>query len=212
MAAEQETKEQQQGHRWFAALFDLQMRMMERRVFAERRRRLLADLTGDVLEIGAGTGANFEHYPAGVRVTALEPDPYMLKKAETKLAALGRTNITVKQAPAEQLPFPDAAFDTVVSTLVLCTVHDVPLSLAEMRRVLRPGGELRFIEHVRGTGFVGRTQDVIKPIWGYFGAGCNPNRRTEDALHAAGFDVSITERRKMMGFLPLIRGTGIRVP
>lgn len=198
---------QMKGHRWFAAIFDLQMRSMERGFMADMRRQVLSDLKGDVLEIGAGTGANFEHYPAGARVIALEPDPFMLKRAEAKLAALGRTNIAVKLLPAERLPFDDASFDTVISTLVLCTVDNVPRSLAEIRRVLRPGGELRFVEHVRGTGFVGRAQDFIKPVWGYFGAGCNPNRRTEDAIRAAGFDVDVTERRKIMRFVPLIRGT-----
>ncbi len=198
------------GHKWFAAIFDAMSRSEERGFLGEMRRKLLGDLSGDVLEIGAGTGANFEHYPAGVRVTALEPDPYMLRRAETKLAALGRKDITLRQGPAEQLASPDASFDAVVSTLVLCTVHDVPRSLAEIRRVLRLGGELRFIEHVRGTGFVGGTQDLIKPVWGWFGAGCHPNRRTEDALRAAGFDVVIAERRKMMGFVPLVRGACVR--
>jgi ubiquinone/menaquinone biosynthesis C-methylase UbiE len=195
------------GHRWFAAIYDKQMRSMERAFGAEMRRHALSDLKGDVLEIGAGTGANFEHYPADTRVTALEPDPFMLKKAEARLSSLGRTNIILRLLPAEELPFDDASFDAVVSTLVLCTVQDVPRSLSEMRRVLRPGGEVRFFEHVRATGFVGRTQDLVKPVWGYFGAGCNPNRRTEDALRGAGFNVVIEERRKMMGFVPLVAGT-----
>jgi SAM-dependent methyltransferase len=195
------------GHRWFAAIYDMQARSMERGFMAEMRRQVLGDLKGDVLEIGAGTGANFEYYPADARVIAIEPDPFMLKKAETKLAALGRTNIALQPVPAERLPFDDASFDTVVSTLVLCTVPDVPRSLAEIRRVLRPGGDLRFVEHVRGAGFAGRTQDFIKPVWGYFGAGCNPNRRTDDALRAAGFDVLISDRRKIMGFVPIIQGT-----
>ncbi len=132
----------------------------------------------------------------------------MMQRAAKKLAELGRTNVTLEQTAAEHLPR-DATFDFVVSTLVLCTVDDVPQSLAEIRRVLRPGGQLRFIEHVRGTGFVGRTQDFIKPVWGYFGAGCNPNRRTEDALRAAGFEVQVTERRKIMGFAPLIGGHAV---
>ncbi|MHB8516494.1 MAG: class I SAM-dependent methyltransferase, partial [Dehalococcoidia bacterium] len=197
------------GHKWFAAIFDAMSRSEERGFLGEMRRQLLGDLSGDVLEIGAGTGANFGHYPAGVRVTALEPDPYMLRRAQTKLAALGRSDITLHQSPAERIPFPDASFDTVVSTLVLCTVDDVPRSLGEIRRVLRPGGEFRFIEHVRGTGFVGHTQDLIKPVWGWCGAGCHPNRRTEDALRTSGFDVVIAERRKMMGFVPLVRGASV---
>jgi ubiquinone/menaquinone biosynthesis C-methylase UbiE len=204
--AQSDSSANAKGHRWFAAIYDKQMRSMERGFMAEMRRQVLGDLKGDVLEIGAGTGANFEYYPDAARVTALEPDPFMLKRAETKLAALGRTNIAVQRLPAERLPFDDASFDTVVSTLVLCTADDVPRSLAEIRRVLRTGGELRFVEHVRAVGFAGRTQDFIKPVWRYFGAGCNPNRRTEDALRTAGFDVRITERRKIMGFAPLIRG------
>lgn len=197
----------QKGHRWFAATYDRMSRSEENGFLGEMRRQLLADLTGDVLEIGAGTGANFEHYPPSVRVTALEPDPFMLRRAEEKLAALGRSNISLQEAPAEQLPFDDASFDTVVSTLVLCTVHDASESLAEIRRVLKPGGQLRFIEHVRANGITGGIQDVIRPIWGWFGAGCHPNRRTVDALRSAGFDVDVTQRRKMMGFVPLLRGT-----
>lgn len=195
------------GHRWFAATYDRMSRSEESGFLGEMRRQLLADLTGDVLEIGAGTGANFEHYPPGVRVTAIEPDPFMLSRAEEKLAALGRSKISLQEAPAEQLPFDDASFDTVVSTLVLCTVHDTHESLAEVRRVLKPGGQLRFIEHVRASGIIGGVQDVIRPIWGWFGAGCHPNRRTVDMLRAAGFEVDVTERRKMMGFIPLLRGT-----
>jgi ubiquinone/menaquinone biosynthesis C-methylase UbiE len=201
------------GHSWFAAFYDRMTRAEERGFLGEMRGQLLGDLTGDVLEIGAGTGANFEHYPANARVTALEPDPFMLKRATGKLAALGRTNISLQQAPAERLPFDDATFDVVISTLVLCTVRDVPASLAEIRRVLRPGGQVRFIEHVRSQGFSGRVQDLIRPIWGWFSAGCHPNRRTLDALRSAGFEVEVKERRKMMAFVPLIRGTaGVAPP
>ncbi len=193
------------GHRWFAAIYDRMSRSEEQGFLGEMRDRALAGLHGDVLEIGAGTGANFAHYPLGVRVTALEPDPYMMRRARAKLSMLGRTDITLEQRPAEELP-PDAQFDAVVSTLVLCTVDDVDASLGEIRRVLRPGGELRFIEHVRAQGVVGRMQDLVKPAWGYFGAGCNPNRRTEELLRKAGFDVSVAERRKLMGFAPLLAG------
>ena len=95
------------GHRWFAAVYDLMMKPGEKRV-GKLRHQLLADLRGDVLEIGAGTGANFEHYPQGVRVVALEPDPHMLKRAQKRLLELGRTDIDVRLAPAEQLPVDDA--------------------------------------------------------------------------------------------------------
>lgn len=194
------------GHRWFAALYDKMSQSEEKGFLGEMRKQLLSDLSGEVLEVGAGTGNNFEHYPQSVRLTALEPDPFMLKRAADKLAILGRSNISLQEGPAERLPFNDASFDTVVSTLVLYTVNDVPASLAEIRRVLRPGGQLRFIEHVRADGITGGVQTIIRPIWGWFGAGCHPNRRTVETLRAAGFEVDVTERRKMMGFIPLLRG------
>src|SRR5581483_11491178 len=180
---------QQRGHRWFAALYDLMMRSGERRTIGKIRRELLAGLRGDVLEIGAGTGLNFEYYPSEARVVALEPDPYMLKRAQRRLRVLDRTNIDIRTAPAEHLPFDAASFDAVVSTLVLCTVGDVAQSLAEVRRVLRPGGELRFLEHVRAEGRLGRLQDIVEPAWSWAGAGCHPNRRTESALHGGEFEI-----------------------
>ena len=194
------------GHKWFAALYDGMNRSEEKGFLGQWRRQLLAGVTGDVLEIGAGTGANFQHYPAAARVVALEPDPFMLKRAEQKLADLGRTNITLQQAPAESLPFPDASFDTIVSTLVLCTVRDPQRALDEMRRVLRPGGRVVFIEHIRADGFGGRVQDAIHPIWGWFGAGCHPNRRTDATLRDAGWDVVIDDRHRVMRLVPMIRG------
>lgn len=198
------------AHRWFAAIYDRMSAGEERGFMGEMRRELLADVRGDVLEIGAGTGANFTYYLDTARVIALEPDPYMRRRAEARLATLVRPNITLLAAPAESLPVDDAFFDVVISTLVLCTVRDLPRALEEISRVLRPGGQLHFIEHVRGTGFAGRTQDFIKPVWRHLGAGCHPNRRTQSALHKAGFNVSITNQRTMMGFMPLIAGTAAR--
>ncbi len=201
---------EKKGHRWFAALYDGMNRSEEKGFLGEMRRQLLADVSGDVLEIGAGTGANFAHYPATARVVALEPDLFMLKRAEEKLSGLGRTNITLQRAPAESLPFADATFDTIVSTLVLCTVADPARSLDEIRRVLRPGGRMLFIEHVRGHGLNGRVQDAIRPLWGWFGAGCHPNRRTDETLRAAGWDVVIDERRRLFRFVPMLRGHATR--
>jgi len=198
---------QARGHRWFAAMYDPLFGAEERRAMAPRRRRLLSDLRGDVLEIGAGTGANFEHYSSDARVIAFEPDPFMLERAREKLDALGRTNVDLRQAPAEELPVADASFDAVVSTLVLCTVRDVPRALAEMRRVLRPGGRVYFIEHVRGEGVQGRIRDLLQPIWSWFGAGCHPNRRTERALASAGFDVEVVERGRIVPWMiPVVTG------
>jgi len=202
------------GHRWFAFFYGATMRMSEKRV-GPLRRELLAGLTGDVLEIGAGTGGNFTHYAPEARVIALEPDPHMLRRAQAKLAAMGATNIDVRRAPAETLPFPDNSFDAVVSTLVLCTVRDLPQSLSEIRRVLRPGGRLVFLEHVRGDGLLGGIHDVIQPVWGWCSAGCNVNRRTEDALRAAGFTPESLKHIKMSPWMPAIVGTatvGLKEP
>jgi len=197
---------QQRGHRWFAAAYDSMMRSGERRTIGKIRRELLHDVHGDVLEIGAGTGLNFEHYPSDARVVALEPDPYMLKRAMRRLRTLDRRNIDVRTAPAEHLPFDAASFDAVVSTLVLCTVGDVAQSLTEVRRVLRPGGEFRFLEHVRAEGLPGRLQDLAQPIWSWVGAGCHPNRRTEAAIRSAGFEVLGVDRERMNLALPVIYG------
>lgn len=194
------------GHRWFAATYDLVTKPGEKKL-GRLRKQLLASLHGDTVEIGAGTGANFEHYPPGGRVVAFEPDPHMLKRAQARLADLGREDIDVRQAAAESLPIDDASCDVVVSTLVLCTVRDVARTLGEIRRVLRPGGELRFIEHVRGEGALGRGQDLVQPAWGWCAAGCHMNRRTEDALRDAGFDIAELEHKKMAPWMPAIVGS-----
>jgi ubiquinone/menaquinone biosynthesis C-methylase UbiE len=203
-----EAMPEERGHRWFAAVYDRLNARAERGPLGRARRELLADLSGDILEIGAGTGANFAHYPDSARVIALEPDPHMLRRARARLQALGRTNIDVRGAPAELLPVDSAAFDAVVSTLVLCTVDDPARSLAEIRRVLRPGGRLLFIEHVRSEGAVaGRLQDLIRPIWSWGGAGCQVNRRTAETMRAAGFELSLAEGEKPVPLLPAIMGT-----
>lgn len=199
---------QERGHRWFAAMYDRIAGPGDRRLFSKIRPRLLGDLNGRVLEIGVGTGASFEYYPSEAQVTGTEPDPYMLERARRRLAGLGVANIELRQAPAEQLPFDDASFDHVVSTLVLCTVRDQPRALAEARRVLKPDGTLRFLEHVRNdeSGFWGGVQDVITPAWRWFGAGCNPNRRTQRGIEQAGFRVEWIERMRIAPGTPAIYG------
>lgn len=168
----------------------------------------MGDLSGRVLEIGVGTGASFEYYPPDAQVVGTEPDPYMLERARRRLAENGRQNIELRQAPAERLPFDDASFDHVVSTLVLCTVLDVPQALAEARRVLRPDGTFRFMEHVRNddSRFWGTVQDRITPVWRWFAAGCHPNRRTEQAIRDAGFRIEWVERMRIGPGTPAIYG------
>jgi len=166
-----------------AALYDLALRAPEEAGLRTKRRELLAGARGEVLEIGAGTGLNFALYPAAVqRVRALEPDPGMARRARDKAAA-GSTPIEVLGGSAQALPFPDDSFDTVVGTLVLCTVPDPAGVLAEVARVLRPGGRYLFLEHVRdGDERVARWQDRVTPLWRHLADGCHPNRATLETL------------------------------
>lgn len=196
------------GHRWFAAFYDRLTRPTERRLGVRVRPRILGDLRGRVLEIGAGTGASFPYYPSDAQVVALEPDPFMLARAERRRAQGRFDHIELRQAPAEDLPFEDASFDHVVSTLVLCTVRDVPRALAEARRVLRPGGSFRFFEHIRNddSRLWGAVQDAIAPVWGWFSAGCHPNRRTGQAIIDAGFTIEWMEWARIGPGMPAIYG------
>jgi ubiquinone/menaquinone biosynthesis C-methylase UbiE len=163
---------------------------MEDRGLRERRAQLLGGLHGDVLEIGAGTGLNLDHYPDGVRLVLVEPEPAMAARLAERLAASNR-EATMLESTAEALPFPDGSFDAVVSTLVLCSVRSLPDVLGEIRRVLRPGGRLALIEHVRGEGGTAALQEVVAPASRLLFA-CAPNRRTAEAVRAAGFDFEET--------------------
>jgi len=195
-----------QGHRWFAATYDFVTKGTERAV-RPLREWIIGEASGRVLELGIGTGASLSHYRRAEQIVGIEPDPYMLRRAEKRLASLGLTNVHLAQAPAEDLPFEDASFDTVVASLVLCTVGDPARSLAEARRVLRPGGELRFLEHVRhDDGWFGRVQDIVAPAWRWFSAGCEPNRRTEQAIASAGFRLDEVRRLMVPVKTPLIAG------
>jgi ubiquinone/menaquinone biosynthesis C-methylase UbiE len=167
----------------------------DRRGGANHRDRLLAGLSGRVLEVGAGQGRNFRHYPETVtEVVALEPDD-TLRTAAERAAVSAPVTVTVKAGEAADLPGEDGAFDAVVASLVLCSVDDLPGALAEMRRVLRPGGQLRFYEHVRSPHrCAGLLEDAITPLWSRAGGGCHPNRDTEAAIKAAGFDVTKIDR------------------
>lgn len=174
----------------------------ERKALAGFRQRLVGDLEGDVLEIGAGTGANFEHYPAAARVVATDYSEYMLPRAREAAAAASAT-IEVREADAMALPFEDRSFDAVVSTLVLCSVPSQQQVLAELHRVLRPGGELRILEHVRSERrWVGVFQRAVSPAWGLIGDGCQLHRDTASAVHASAFEV-ITEERPDIPGIPL---------
>ena len=153
----------------------------------ENRMELVAGGRGRVLEIGSGNGLNFAHYPPGTEVVAVEPEPTMLRLA-TPRARGAPVPVRLVRGVAERLPFPEDSFDTVVTSMVLCSVRDPGRALAELARVLRPGGELRYLEHVRSTsGPWSLVQDAITPVWRLFSGGCHPNRDTLAALRAAGF-------------------------
>jgi ubiquinone/menaquinone biosynthesis C-methylase UbiE len=178
--------------RIFARVYDPFMAAVERSGMADLRRDVLSAARGRVLEIGAGTGLNLEHYPAGVEELVLtEPEEPMAARLEKRAAGA-----RVVRASADALPFPDESFDTVVSTLVLCTVDDVEATLAEVRRVLAPEGQLLVIEHVRadeGTRLA-RWHDRVERPWHALACGCHTNRRTVELLERAGFDVHALAR------------------
>lgn len=196
--------------RLFAAIYDPFMRRSERACLAQWRARLLFEVTGDVVEIGAGTGANLPVYPRALRSLALvEPDPHMRARLQARTHSDGPDVARVVAGDACSLPLPDGSADVVVSTLVLCSVPDVARALAEAKRVLRPGGRFVFLEHVAAEDRPDRLawQRRIEPLWKRVAGNCHVTRRTESAIVAAGFDVERVERESMRRALPWIRPT-----
>ncbi|WP_328731920.1 class I SAM-dependent methyltransferase [Streptomyces caniferus] len=178
------------SHPLFARIYPKINAYAESHGATEHREELLTGVAGRVLEIGAGTGANFRHYPPGVEhVIAVEPEPRLRLLAE-RAATDAATSIEVRSGRAEALPAKDGSVDVVVASLVLCTVADVPRTLAEAARVLRPLGELRFYEHVRATRRgLALMQHALTPIWPLLGGGCHLTRDTERAITEAGFTI-----------------------
>jgi ubiquinone/menaquinone biosynthesis C-methylase UbiE len=180
------------GHPVFAAIYDRALAGCERDGLRDMRADLLARSRGATLEVGAGTGHNLEHYPGAVtRLVLAEPDPHMARRLRPHAAEVAGDPVEVVDAPAESLPFENASFDTVVSTLVLCTVSDPGRAISELRRVLRADGQLLLIEHVRSPDNprLARWQDRLERPWGWFAGACHPNRDTAAALTAGGFDL-----------------------
>jgi ubiquinone/menaquinone biosynthesis C-methylase UbiE len=170
-------------------VYDAFCALMERGGFGRWRRWLAGGAHGRTLDIGCGTGRNLPLLPADARTVALDPSPDAIRRAGARAPGVPRVI-----ARAEDLPFRDATFDTVLSGLVFCSVPDAARGLAEVRRVLKPGGELRMIEHVRAsTPWRARLQDGIQPAWTRVTGGCHPNRDTEAAVARAGF--TIDDRR-----------------
>jgi SAM-dependent methyltransferase len=192
--------------RVFAGVYDRLMASTERDGLGAHRAALLATASGDVLEVGGGTGANLGHYGPGVAsLTITEPEPPMVRRLEGHIAER-RPDARLLRAPAEDLPFADDSFDTVVSTLVLCTVDDQPRALRQLRRVLRPGGRLLFIEHVRSDDpKIARWQDRLLGLNVRLGHGCHCNRPTLDGIRAAGFEVAELQRDTLKHAPPIVR-------
>ncbi len=189
----------------FAVAYDPIMGALERGRLGAKRRELLADLSGDIVEVGAGTGANLRHLPDSVRhVTAVEPDPAMAERLRTRAAGLGR-DVEVVEAPAEALPFPDRSVHVLVTTLVLCSVRDPEAAVAELRRVLRDDGQLIVLEHVVDpTPGRARLQRGLTPAWRVVSRGCHLDRDTRATLARAGFDVSEVTRWQLSARGPTV--------
>jgi len=207
------------GHPIFAAIYDRLLDESERKGLADLRGELLTQASGSTLELGGGTGANLAYYPPAVTsLVVTEPDPHMAKRLRARLAAEspGLASVEVAEVRGESLPYDDETFDTVVATLVFCTVQDPAAVAAEAHRVLKPDGKLLFIEHVRddeGTGRA-RWQDRLERPWGWFSGGCHPNRDTGPLLAATFGDARI-ERGEFPGsgtalVKPLVSGIAVR--
>jgi ubiquinone/menaquinone biosynthesis C-methylase UbiE len=196
--------------RLFAAGYDRMLAGTEDAGLRERRHDLLAKASGRVLEIGAGTGLNLDHYPDSVEeIVFTEPEEPMARRLRRKLAGTTRRSQVIS-VPAEQLPFEDDSFDTVVCTLVLCTVDDPRRAISEVARVLRPGGQFLFLEHVRADDpKVAKWQDRLARPWRAFGNGCNCNRPTPTLIGDSVLSIEEIERGELPKSPPIVRPLAI---
>ncbi|HEU5428592.1 MAG TPA: class I SAM-dependent methyltransferase [Actinocrinis sp.] len=191
-------RSRRRAHPWFAKFYSRVSVAMDRGGLAQYRSRLLDGLSGEVVEIGPGNGLNFRHYPPEVtRLVAVEPEPTLRALARQAADRVSQdVHIEVVGGVAEQMPLADASCDAVVVSLVLCSVPDQQAAFNEVRRVLRPGGEFRFMEHVRSRSRAAalgqRALDAT--VWPLLGAGCHCSRETGEAVAAAGFQVSTMDR------------------
>jgi ubiquinone/menaquinone biosynthesis C-methylase UbiE len=182
-------------HPVFARLYERMAPKFEAKGAADHRDELLVGLTGRVVEVGAGSGLNFRHYPSTAsEVVAVEPESYLRARAE-EAAWSAPVRVVVVDGVADHLPLDDGSCDAGVASLVLCSVGDQAAALAELRRVIRPGGELRFYEHVRSTSpRAGRAQRAVDVVWPHLIGGCHTSRDTVAAIDAAGFRVEQVRR------------------
>lgn len=192
--------------RAFAAIYDRGLKATEEAGLRRMRRETLAAASGRTLDIGAGTGVNAGLFPSAVsELVLVEPGPHMFKKLQAKLEGSGQ-GVSVVQAPAENLPFADDSVDTVAFTLVLCTVPNPAAALAEAARVLRPGGKLLFVEHVRSRRpGLARWQDRLEKPWRFLADGCHCNRDTVATIEASSFAIEQVQHGRLPKAPPIVR-------
>ncbi len=193
--------------RAFSAIYDRGLQASERAGLRRMRRELLSAAQGQTLELGAGTGANLALYPEQVaELFLLEPDKHMVRRLRSKLRRDPRPRSEVVRASAEAVPFADSSFDTAVFTLALCTIPDPSAALAEVARVLRPGGRMLFLEHVRSEDRrEARWQDRLEGLWYFFGDGCHCNRDTVATIESSPLQLEKVERDQLPKGLFLVR-------
>jgi len=191
--------------RVFAAVYDRGLKATEEGGLREMRRETLSQASGRTIDLGAGTGVNRDLFPESVtELVMAEPSPHMLAKLRAKVAE--SDGVSIVQASAQDLPFEDDSFDTAVFTLVLCTVPDPAAALAEAARVLKPGGKLLFVEHVRAENpGLARWQDRLHTPWRLFGDGCHCNRDTVAEIEASPFSIDRVESGVMPKAPPIVR-------
>lgn len=200
-------------HPAFARLYDPVMALPERTILRPHREYLTDNLSGRVLDLGAGTGALFPYFaatPNAIRsLHAIEPDPHMREQAR-ECARNHNLTVELSDAGAEELPYDDGVFDIVVASFVFCTIPEFDRALSEVSRVLKDEGEFRYVEHVRADGLAGRLQDLLAPAWHAVAGGCHLNRRTDerflrdDRFRAVEFS---RHDEGLSGLFPTVRGT-----
>jgi ubiquinone/menaquinone biosynthesis C-methylase UbiE len=200
-----------EGHPIFAAAYD-RFGGVGEAFLREHRQYLARDLEGSVLDLGAGTGDMFPYFARAangdreVAFRGIEPDPHMKRRAE-RAASEHSLDVDLRLARAESLPYPDESIDTVIASLVFCTISDPECAFTEVTRVLRPGGELRFLEHVRSDGLLGRVQDLLAPAWRTLAAGCRLDGEFGDVLARSPLEtIEIETIRAPPPATPMLRG------
>lgn len=185
--------------KFFAWYYDYFMNPLEKKLITNWRKELLTHAKGKVLEIGAGTGINFPLYKTCEEVVAIEPNPHMIEKSKERVKQ-ATVPISLTEASAENLPFPDAYFDTIVVTLVLCSVEEPEQVISELKRVLKKEGQLLFLEHVEMEQMFPRTlQKLLTPFWRHVCDGCHLNRKTEQIIRTSGLKI-ILKKSYLSGF------------